>query len=241
MSDPTLFGVAVTQVDGDARLLPIGELDLLTAPAIADAADAALRGDPQRLVLDLARTRFIDAKGVRAVLDLTRRYDGKVTVLTARPEVQRVFSLARVADLVPVEDGEPSEEHAALEARCVATMEAVQDLWLAWRQAGVEAVIEMTDDDVLWQPWQGRGETFVGHEGLRRFVREVDVRRPVANLVHHFIGLGDAVMVAASSRPVLDGDGAGRKAVWLYEFEDGRLRRATSHADRTSALEAAVA
>jgi anti-anti-sigma factor len=241
MSDPTLFGVAVTQFDGDARLLPIGELDLLTAPAIADAADAALRGDPQRLVLDLARTRFIDAKGVRAVLDLTRRYDGKVSVLAARPEVQRVFALARVADLVPVGEDEPPGRHAALEARCVATMEAAQDLWLAWRRGGVEAVLERTDDDVLWRPWQGDGETFVGHEGLRRFVREIDARRPVASAVHHFIGLGDAVLVSATSRPVLDGEGATRDAVWLYEFEDGRLRRATSHADRTSALEAAVA
>jgi anti-anti-sigma factor len=241
MPEPSLFGTAVTQLNGDARLLPVGELDLLAAPGLADAADVALRTEPDRIVLDLARTSFIDAKGVRAVLDLADRHGDRLIVRPARPDVQRVFALARVDTALPLDaDAEVPAAHVALEQTCVANMAFVQDLWTAWRQGGAEAVIARTDDDVEWAPWQGGGDTFIGHEGLRRFVRDVDARKPVASVVHHFVGLGDAVMVSATSRPVLDGDGQTRAAVWLYELRDGRLRRATSHADRASALQAAV-
>lgn len=241
MPDPSLFGIAVTQLDGNARLLPIGDLDLLAVPGLADAADVAVRREPDRIVLDLARTSFIDAKGVRAVLDLADHHRDRLIVRPARPDVQRVFALARVDEQVPLDgDAEVPMAHAALERTCVANMTFVQDLWLAWRQGGVEAVLARTGDDVEWEPWQGGGDTFLGHEGLRRFVRDVEARKPVASVVHHFVGLGDAVMVSATSRPVLDGDGEPRAAVWLYELRDGRLRRATSFADRASALEAAA-
>jgi anti-anti-sigma factor len=241
MFDLSLFGIAVTQHDAEARLLPIGELDLLAAPALADAADVALRGGPERIALDLARTRFIDARGVRGVLELVRRHGDRMVIAPASPEIQRVFSLARVDGEIPVTREPISTAHAALQRGCVANLVAVQELWMAWRQGGAEAVIARTDDDVEWSPWEGGGEVFVGHEGLRRFVRNVDPQNPVASTVHHFIGLGDAVLVVATTRPVLDGNGSPRQAVWLYELRDGRLRRATSHADRTSALEAAVA
>jgi anti-anti-sigma factor len=241
MPDFPLFGIAVTQLDGDARLLPIGDLDLLAAPGLADAADVALRAAPDRIVLDLARTSFIDAKGVRAVLELAGRHGDRLIVRPARPDVQRVFTLARVDEQLPLDgDAEVPAAHSELERTCVANMLYVQDLWQAWRQGGAEAVIARTGDDVEWAPWQGGGDTFVGHDGLRRFLRDVDARKPVASVAHHFVGLGDAVMVAATSRPVFEGDGVPRAAVWLYELRDGQLRRATSYADRASALAAAV-
>jgi anti-anti-sigma regulatory factor/ketosteroid isomerase-like protein len=238
--DPLLFGVAVTQLEGDARVVPLGELDLLNVGGLTEAVEIAALAEPDRIVLDLARTSFIDAKGVGAVLDLAHRFAGRLAVLPAPPEIQRVFSLAQVEGQVPLGDAVVPATHAALERQCLRGLRIVQELWCAWRQGGVEAVIAVTDDDVEWTPWEGGGDTFIGHEGLRRFSRDVDARRPIASVVHHFVGLGDAVLVSGTSRPMLDGEGPPRQALWLYELENGRLVRATSHADRASALAAAV-
>jgi anti-sigma B factor antagonist len=52
------------------RLLRVaGEVDLATAPELAEALDTALKPHGQSVVLDLAEVDFIDTSGVRALLD----------------------------------------------------------------------------------------------------------------------------------------------------------------------------
>lgn len=56
---------------GYAVVRPHGEIDCATAPALADALDAAGR-DGERVVLDLAAVTFMDTSGIHAIIDSWR-------------------------------------------------------------------------------------------------------------------------------------------------------------------------
>lgn len=68
-----IFDVARTTVAGRPTLTVRGELDIATAPRLAEAADAVLAGSPPALVVDLSPTAFLDSSGARALVALARR------------------------------------------------------------------------------------------------------------------------------------------------------------------------
>jgi anti-sigma B factor antagonist len=59
--------------DGDARLVVAGELDLATAPRVAEAVDGALGRGARRVVIDLTRLTFLDSSGLRMFIVLSDR------------------------------------------------------------------------------------------------------------------------------------------------------------------------
>jgi anti-sigma B factor antagonist len=81
-----------------------GELDLASVPIFQAAVrelDLPGRG---RVVLDLRQLAFIDAAGVHAVLDLheaSLNVPAALTILPGPRNVQRVFELAGVEQLMP--------------------------------------------------------------------------------------------------------------------------------------------
>jgi len=64
------FEVQSEVEDGRARLTPVGELDIATAPALLKATSAALDRHVSELALDLSHITFIDSTGLRLLITL---------------------------------------------------------------------------------------------------------------------------------------------------------------------------
>jgi anti-anti-sigma factor len=80
---------------GTATIVISGELDLLSAPSLAEHLDQILGGQPRRLVFDLARVSFIDCAAARLIAgtEASLPDDHRPVVRRAAPEVRRVFEL----------------------------------------------------------------------------------------------------------------------------------------------------
>ena len=89
----------------------VGELDLITAPALEQALrDADLRAP--LVVLDLRELTFTDSSGVRVIISASARADraGRWLVVVRGPaQVDRMFTLitSDVPEIVDLDSGEP--------------------------------------------------------------------------------------------------------------------------------------
>jgi anti-anti-sigma factor len=97
------FRVVVTTRAGGALLVPHGELDLAAAPQL----EAALFAQRGRVVLDLRELTFVDATGLRVLMEAEAhsRQDGKRLRFIAGDAVRRLFEVAAVPD--PLTYAEP--------------------------------------------------------------------------------------------------------------------------------------
>jgi anti-anti-sigma factor len=101
------FDVHPTTRGGHPVLDVRGELDLLTAPQLAEAVDKALAAAPPLLAVDLSGTTFLDSSGARQLARAARAAARAGTVLqvVCPPEnhaVRLVIGLLDLAALVPV-------------------------------------------------------------------------------------------------------------------------------------------
>ncbi|MGY2065661.1 STAS domain-containing protein [Blastococcus sp. SYSU DS0619] len=60
-------------VAGRPALTVRGELDIATAPQLADAAQALLSSSPEAIVVDLTPTVFLDSSGAHTLVTIARR------------------------------------------------------------------------------------------------------------------------------------------------------------------------
>ncbi len=74
-----------------------GDLDLATAPQL----ESAFEQPDGRVALDLAKVRFIDSTGLRALVSL-RETQKRLVLVAPSPVVQRLLSLTRMADAFSV-------------------------------------------------------------------------------------------------------------------------------------------
>ena len=80
------------RASGEAVVVaPVGEIDLATVDALAQAL-AAAREEAQSVVLDLREVTFMDSAGLRLVLE-TSRAGAEFAVVRGPREVQRLFDL----------------------------------------------------------------------------------------------------------------------------------------------------
>jgi anti-anti-sigma factor len=90
-------------VDGSRATVSVsGELDLLSAPTLAERLDA-LGGDVKAVELDLSGLTFVDSSGLNALLTARRRLDeagGECHVTTASDVAVRLFEVAGVRELL---------------------------------------------------------------------------------------------------------------------------------------------
>jgi anti-sigma B factor antagonist len=101
------FDVQNTTVRGFPVLDVRGELDLLTAPELAERVEEALAEQPPLLAIDLTSTSFIDSSGARELARAARAAAraGTVVQVVCPPEnrpVRLVIDLLDLAALVPV-------------------------------------------------------------------------------------------------------------------------------------------
>lgn len=98
-----LFSIDTT-TRGDHQTVTLhGDLDLLTAPRLAEALRGACEGGATELVLDLHDIEFVDSAGLRAIL-LGQSYCGEhgcrfLIDATLPGAVKRLFAVAGVGDL----------------------------------------------------------------------------------------------------------------------------------------------
>lgn len=86
-----------------------GELDLASCPELRRQTEAALRGGPERVVIDLRDVTFIDSTGINALLRLRTRAIAQcvqlVVMRPAAPGADRVFEICGLQGVFPNLDG----------------------------------------------------------------------------------------------------------------------------------------
>jgi anti-anti-sigma factor len=101
MSSPV---IAADRDERKARLVLGGELDMSARFQAERALDDLLSEPLEQLVVDLGEVTFVDSTGMGLVLEVNdrARSEGfKLRLLRGPAEVQRVFELAGVADVLP--------------------------------------------------------------------------------------------------------------------------------------------
>jgi anti-sigma B factor antagonist len=81
-------------------VLPIGEIDLCTAPVLARALEDTAREGVPHVLVDLSQVTFLALIGVQTLLaasDEARSAGRRLVVVASSSRVQRVLSLADVA------------------------------------------------------------------------------------------------------------------------------------------------
>ena len=97
---------------GDIASLSLaGELDAFTAGQVEAALKEAEDEQPPILALDLRQLSFIDSAGIKIVVRADRRArdsDRRFVVVRGPEEVQRIFNLVGLEDLIEIV-GDPDE------------------------------------------------------------------------------------------------------------------------------------
>ena len=101
------FDVEPTTVLGRPALRVRGELDLATAPRLAEAVESQLSQQPQSLVVDLTDTTFLDSSGARELARIARRAaEDSVALEVVCPRANRpvrlVVDLLELRAVVPI-------------------------------------------------------------------------------------------------------------------------------------------
>jgi anti-sigma B factor antagonist len=99
------FEVACAHSDRQARLTLRGELDMSSAPMLAQHLESVGQHHPDEIVLDLAALSFMDVSGLRTILDAarrTRRDGGSLVIINPMPHIVRLLELTAIDQSVPV-------------------------------------------------------------------------------------------------------------------------------------------
>ena len=102
--DEEPFRCEVTPQRDTVVVRPVGELDLVNAPALEAQINALREAGFRRLVLDLRGLSFMDCRGLHLILrcDAMARGDGlALKLIPGTRAVQRVFEIAGVAERLP--------------------------------------------------------------------------------------------------------------------------------------------
>jgi anti-anti-sigma factor len=93
---------------GDERVSLLAEIELSVVGSVDREMRRAEAGDASRIVLDLEELEFLDASGIRLLLQLNARSKsngGRLRITRAKaPQVQRVIDLTGAADVLPFLD-----------------------------------------------------------------------------------------------------------------------------------------
>jgi anti-anti-sigma factor len=140
--DPLNVSVRITP--GEVIVQPTGELDISTTPQLEQALEKAGRRGLARVVLDLSELSFMDASGLRTILEVSGRLGGRLVVRDAQPQVLRIFEIAGAGDEIVFEGEAPSPRSGDAEAN----VEYVRRRWDAFRTDGSAALAALAPDDV---------------------------------------------------------------------------------------------
>ena len=101
----TEFAFEESRRGGVAELALSGDLDMTATFRLEPALDRLLEGEVSELVLDLADVSFVDSSGLGLLLATYQRSQDAacpMAIVNSRPEIQRVFRMAGVDDVLPI-------------------------------------------------------------------------------------------------------------------------------------------
>lgn len=103
--DPSSLEI-VDRVDGAVTTRLTGDLDIVTSDQVKRDLTALLEDGAPHLRLDLSTVGFVDSSGLGVLVALHRLAEslgGSFVVQTVPPQVQRLFDITRLGDLLMVE------------------------------------------------------------------------------------------------------------------------------------------
>jgi ketosteroid isomerase-like protein len=119
-------------------------------------------------------------------------------------------------------------------------VELVRQLWSAFERGGIEAVLELTDPDVEWEPYGGGGVVYHGHDGLRAYMEGRRERNEEADgRLYSAFSKGDYVVARGEVRIQGPQGLVTMQPGWLYEFREGKLIRFRGFPTQDAAMRAA--
>jgi ketosteroid isomerase-like protein len=119
-------------------------------------------------------------------------------------------------------------------------VELVRRLWNAFEEGGMDAVYEIADPDVEWQPYGGGGTVYRGHDGLRAYMEERRARNEHADArLYSAFAKGDCVVARGEVQIIGEHGVVTMQPGWLYEFREGKLIRFRGFPTQEAALRAA--
>lgn len=142
--------------------------------------------------------------------------------------------------------GFPTQD-AAFEAAGLAPahdpVSVVRSLWAAFNTGGIEQMLDWIHPDAEWHTYLGSEDVYRGHDGIRRYYREVTGRASTASATEYSIReVEDAILVSGSLQIVEPGGAIAQRQVhWVYWVAEDKVIRAASFAFREEALDAARA
>ena len=119
-------------------------------------------------------------------------------------------------------------------------VELVRQLWTAFERGGIDAVLEIADLDVEWEPYGGGGTVYRGHAGLRSYMEWRAERNEQADArLYSAFAKGDSVVARGEVRIHGEQGVVTMQPGWLYEFRDGKLVRFRGFPTQEAAMRAA--
>lgn len=101
------FHASVALGTDRARLHLQGELDMASAPLLAEQFEQACANTPSLILIDVTDLDYCDSSGIRALLSAAERchQDGiTFRVVGARGTIRRVFELTHTVELLHLDD-----------------------------------------------------------------------------------------------------------------------------------------
>jgi anti-sigma B factor antagonist len=93
-----MSGFAVL-IEGDARIVVVGEVDMATAPQVTSAIESLDRAGSPRVVVDLAGVSFMDSTGLSALVHGRAKLESRGAALVLGALSTQVQTLLQVAGL----------------------------------------------------------------------------------------------------------------------------------------------
>ena len=99
--------VEVQEKDGALVIIPSGELDLASSPALEQELERAAGSDAAMVILDLRQLEFMDSTGLSVLIraqQQTQAAGRRFGVVKGTSQVQRLLDLTGVADRLLIVD-----------------------------------------------------------------------------------------------------------------------------------------
>jgi anti-sigma B factor antagonist len=106
--DASPFELFSERIEGAEHISVSGEMDLSVIGEVDREVRRAEAGDAPSILLDLKRLEFMDASGIRLLVNASARSEingGRLRITRASsPQVKRVFELTGVGEFLPFAD-----------------------------------------------------------------------------------------------------------------------------------------
>lgn len=219
-----LLQIDILRRGADMALVLSGELDLSAAPLLRAAFDRVMRQGCDRLLLDLAGLRFLDATGLELIWEMHEYLGDRLQV---RPGIHdRVLGLAGLdTELELVNEVRRAQEYEV----SADNIAFARRMYAAWRAGGVAELARMVPAGVQWLPTGADGPVLAHTEELLSYWKRSGAVEEAAPT--WFTGVdGDVIIETTWKRR----GGMLQRTLSLCEFDGRRLVRALTVPDADS-------